>query len=442
MKARRKRFAVFRRRLKEPRIGYQHGRRERITKNFILLSWTYYWLTAQLTVRLVLMGVVCFVPAVLMMMLGWDNRAFNLAFAVLAWMVSCMVIGWFSRPRLQVEAHVPTRVECGSAFATQYRVRNLGRRPARSVSLDTLIYPGITGLRIQSAFLHSLASDEEETVSGNGLVRVRGVFTLPAFRWDSDFPCGFWRWGRTDVLNERVLFVYPRYVRLDSFDLPLGNRNRNELSSASELTREAFEFHGCREFRDGDSLRHVHARSSARVGTPVVKEFQTEGRSRTALLIDTRGKWMFGGLREHALRIDPFEAALSVAASIVDYLSTTDRILELLVAGPDVFRFVSAGRVGYLEEVLDILAAVEPMQEDPLEKLKPMLFDEIRMIQSVCLVLTGWDERRRELMDEISAWEIGIKVIVITPFGKRPEGLPGEVVCLSAREVLKGNYEL
>ncbi len=442
MKTRSRRLALFRKRLKGPGIGYQHGRRERITKNFVGISWVYYWLTAQMTIRLLLVCTVGLTPAVLMMLLGWENRAFNISFAVIAWILSCMLVGWLLRPTLHIEAQLPTRIECGSTFATQYRVRNIGRRTARSLAIDTLIFPGFIGLWVQRALLNTLAAGEEATVSGSVTVNVRGVFTLPLFRWDSDFPCGFWRWGRTDHRNERLLFAYPRYVRLDSFDIPLGNRNRNELSSATELTREAFEFHGCREFRDGDSLRHVHARSSARLGVPVVKEFQTEGRSRTALLIDTRGKWMFGGIREHFLRIDPFEAAFSVTASIVDYLSTTDRILELLVAGPDVYRFVSAGRVGYLEEVLDILAAIEPMRKDPLEKLKPILFDEIRLIQSVCLVLTGWDERRSDLIEEISVWDIGLKVILLTPFGKRPDDLPGDVICLSAREVLKGNYEV
>ena len=110
----------------------------------------------------------------------------------------------------------------------------------------------------------------------------------------------------------------------------------------------------------GDALRHVHPRSSARLGVPVVKEFQAEGRSRTAVLVDTRAGNVLSCMRARLMREDPVEAALSLAAAITDALSTTDRVLELLVAGPQIYRFVSAGRVGYLEEVLDILAAVEP----------------------------------------------------------------------------------
>jgi DNA-directed RNA polymerase subunit alpha len=72
------------------------------------------------------------------------------------------------------------------------------------------------------------------------------------------------------------------------------------------------------------------------------------------VLVDTRRplsvRW-----RDLLPRSSPFEAALALTAAIVEALSVTDRVLELLIAGPEVYRFVSAGRVGYFEDVLDIL---------------------------------------------------------------------------------------
>ena len=424
-------------RFRNPPVGYQHGRRSKMIGRFPVVHWLYYWLTAHLTPRLLLTGVFAVAPTAFLMLSGWNNQAFSVTFAVLGWIVACMVLGWAGRPQLCVEPRLPVRVERGSAFETLYEVRNVGKKMARSVSIDTVIFSGVSHLRLKSAYLGALEPGGAAAVRGSGVARVRGVYTLPTLRWDTDYPCCFWRWGRTGGV-ERILSVYPNYTRLTSFELPLGNRNRNELSAANELSRDAFEFHGCREFRDGDSLRHVHPRSSARVGEPVVKEFQTEGRSRTALLVDTQGRLMAGGVREHLLKSDPAEAALSLAAAIVDALSVTERVLELLVAGPEVYRFVSAGRVGYLEEVLDILAAVEPSRDDPLERLKPLLFDEIRLIQSVCLVLTGWDKRREELVRDVQAAGVGIKTILVTANGRRPEGVPEEVAVVSAREVLRG----
>jgi len=402
-----------------------------------MVCWFYYGLVAHTTPRLFVLGAVGLGPTALLMLVGFDSFVLPLGFAVLAWMGASMIAGLLMCPRLAVTAHMPVRVECGSRFETRYTVCNRSRRNARDLAIDTLIFSDWLSLRRQRARLTCLPPHVTETVSAFGDALARGVYTLPALRYDSAFPCGFWRWGRTET-QERLLSVYPRYSRLESFDIPLGNRNRQDLSTARELAREALEFHGCREFREGDTLRHVHPRSSARLGVPVVKEFQAEGRSRTAVLVDTRAGGLWPRARVVMRREDPVEAALSLAAAITEALSTTDRVLELFVAGPRIYRFVSEGRVGYLEEVLDILAAVESSRDDPLDQLEPLLLDEIRAIQSVCLILTGWDERRAALVRTLGDCEIGSKIVLLEESGHPVSGLPPEVICLLARDVLRG----
>jgi uncharacterized protein (DUF58 family) len=424
-------------RLRNPPIGYQHGRRSRFVRNFPMVCWVYYWLVAHTTPRLYLFAAAGLGPTLLLLLVGFENRVLPLGFAALAWIAVSVVAGLLWRPRLEVAVHTPARVECGSRFETRYTVRNLRRRSARDLAVDTLIFSDWMSLRRGRAHLAYLPPGASETLSAEGMALARGVYTLPALRYDSAFPCGFWRWGRTDP-RERRLSVYPRYARLASLDIPLGTRNRQEFSAARELAREALEFHGCREFREGDALRHVHPRSSARLGVPVVKEFQAEGRSRTAVLVDTHEGGARERLRAALARESPVEAALSLAAAAADALSSTDRVLELLVAGPDIYRFVSQGRVGYLEAVLDILAAVEPSRNDPLDRLEPLLLDEIHAIQSVCLILTGWDRRREALARALDAWGVGLKIVLLTGRGAMPAGMPPEAVCVPVRDVLRG----
>jgi hypothetical protein len=142
---------------------------------------------------------------------------------------------------------------------------------------------------------------------------------------------------------------------------------------------------------------------------------------RTAVLVDTRrplsGRWW-----DLLPRFSPFEAALALTAAIVEALSVTDRVLELLIAGPEVYRFVSAGRVGYFEDVLDILSGIESCREDTLDKLEPLLFEEIRLIQSVCLVLTGWDARRAALKTEMASLQ--------RTLGRQQKALGGYYACV------------
>jgi len=422
---------------KPPPVGYQHGRRARMVRRFPFIHWSYYFLFSHTTLRFYLVMLVGVMPTAFLMLTGFDTPAFRAGFACAALILAGALAALAASPRLAVACEMPARVECGSDFPIRYNVRNTGRRTARDITVESLIYSDYFQFRLRRPTLQRLPAGAAETLSGGGRALARGMYTLPGLRWDSAFPLGFWRWGATDR-RERLLFIYPRYTRLDALDLPLGPRRRNELSASAELTREAFEFAGCREYRDGDALRHVHPRSSARIGAPVIKEFQAAGRSRTALLLDTRPHQPLRGLRPLTRSHDTFEAALSLGAAIVEALSRSDRILELLVAGPEIHRFVSAGRTGYLEEVLDILAGIEPATEDPLELFGPLLLGEIRAIESVCLVLTRWHDGWDRLARELEAWDAGVRILLVTPAGRRPENLPPEVQCLGARAILNG----
>ena len=418
-------------------MGFQHGKRGMSNRRFPIVLWSSYWVVSHFTRRIVLFVVVGVTPTALMMFVGFQSAFFQLTFAIIALILVCMLVGLLRLPQLEVESHIPERVECGSEFETRYFIRNKGRHTALCIELETLVYPDLSSFSLRQAPAGDLVPGASVLTRSRGKARRRGVYTLPGLRWDTDYPCGFWRWGKTDYTS-RTLIIYPNFTRLESLDIPLGSGNRSELSSANEISREAFEFHGCREFREGDLLRHVHPRSSARLGKPVVKEFQSEGRERTAILVDTLGDAMLDRVKARFLKCSPLEAGLSLAAAIVDSLSVTDRVLELLVAGPEVYRFISSGRVGYFEEVLDILAAIDACDKDPFDQLGTMLLEEIRLIQSVCLILSHWDKRRETLIEELYSHAIGVKVILINGDGHRPEGVPAEVICLSAGEILRG----
>lgn len=422
--------------LQKPPVGFQHGRRGTSFAKFPVVHWFYYHFEAHFTTRIILFSIIGVAPVLYILMIGFRGEICAVGFALIAWIIVSMLVGYFSIPKLKIDAVAPKRVECGAMFETVYKVQNTGRKTARYVEIDTLIYPDVRCLVRDSAWIGCLPPGHKTEVSAKGLAKRRGVYTLPGLRYDSAFPCGLWRWGWT--FPGTTLSIYPSYSRLLNLFIPLGNGNQNEISAENKLSREALEFHGCREYREGDQVRHIHPRSSARIGTPVVKEFQSEGRRRTAILVDTEPSekklWKYFA---YIKADDPIEAALSLTAAVVDYLSVSDRVLELLVAGPQIYRFVSTGRIGYLEDVLDILAAVEPC-EAPFSEIESMLYEEIRDIQSVCLILVKWDKRRRNIVRELESYGVGVKVILITSSGERPESYPVEQVCLSAKEVMKG----
>jgi uncharacterized protein (DUF58 family) len=87
--------------------------------------------------------------------------------------------------------------------------------------------------------------------------------------------------------TEESLLVYPRFWRLDHFDVPVGRSYQPGGIPLASSTGDAIEFVGTRDYREGDPIKNIHWRSWARRGKPVVKEYQEEYFSRVALILDT-----------------------------------------------------------------------------------------------------------------------------------------------------------
>ena len=109
------------------------------------------------------------------------------------------------------------------------------------------------------------------------------------------------------------------------------------------------EYVALRDYRHGDPLRHIHWRSWARVGEPVVKEFEDEFFVRHALVLDT--------FTDHP-HSEVFEEAVSVAASFACTMPTQESLLDLLFVGPQSYCFTAGRGVAHVEQMLEILASV------------------------------------------------------------------------------------
>jgi len=80
-----------------------------------------------------------------------------------------------------------------------------------------------------------------------------------------------------------------------------------------------------------------------------------------------------------------------VVASVADFFSRSDYIVDIFAAGPDIYE-VSAGRsLAYLENILDVLACLEPCSEAAFDVVGPALFEKLGQITSVVAVVQDWD---------------------------------------------------
>ena len=121
-----------------------------------------------------------------------------------------------------------------------------------------------------------------------------------------------------------------------------------------------FDVHGVREWGEGESLRHVHWRSTAKRGRLMVKELEDAPRDEVAVLLDARAETVVG---------ESFDVGARVAASILRAQVAQHRDARLYVNGarPESHPVRSLG--GDWEAALDALAAAEPDGRAPVEAL-------------------------------------------------------------------------
>jgi uncharacterized protein (DUF58 family) len=114
----------------------------------------------------------------------------------------------------------------------------------------------------------------------------RGPFAFVRAQIGLPSPLGLWTARRYLALADSTR-VYPDFARLYNAQLLAVDNWLNQLG-VRQLPRrgQGLEFHQLREFREGDSLRQIDWKATARQGMPIAREYQEERDQQIMFLID------------------------------------------------------------------------------------------------------------------------------------------------------------
>ncbi len=367
-----------------------------------------------------------------------------LTFTLLATFSVDFGIGFLFRPRLTIIREMPERVRAGTAARINYTVKNRRKIPAWNIVLDSnMRRKGLKYLDGEAA-VDCIPAKGEIKEKAFLCADKRGRYKLPKPIADAAFPFCIFKWSSRER-DSHSLTVYPAYKTLNSLSLPVGKKYQKQASNMISKIGESVDFFGCREFRTGDETKHIHWPSSARAGKLIVREFQEEHLSRVAVIADTYvcpgSKWrrfVFGERKS----FPELEAAVSLTASLADFLAREDCIIDIFAAGPDVYHFQGGRSLACLDNILDILACLEPNLKEPIKELSPSVMAEVSGIGSTVLVLLNWDEERKLLVRNLRDSGVAVKVIIIAD-GKKQLDLSeaGDARLLTTQEIFDGKVK-
>jgi uncharacterized protein (DUF58 family) len=336
----------------------------------------------------------------------------------------------WARPRLEIIVNAPERVRCDQEFRIEMRVRNIGRKPALDVRTRFFL-PSKLAHPQEVPYTPYLGRGESCEFSQKAFPRKRGAYVLDQLRQESCYPFGLWQDSLRHHFEQTVL-VYPSYRPLRELDIPVGRNYQPGGLALTSYLGDSTEFLSTREFRSGDPLRHIHWRSWARLGKPIVKEYGEEYFCRLALIVDTVLPQPDDPL--------PLERAISLAASITDYLSRQEYVIDLFAAGPKLY-YLQAGRsLAYLQNIMDVLACLEPtlVDDESFLDMQAALLQEIEGISTTILIFTDWDARRQKLLDELAGRGTSVLGFLVSNDEALARKIPDQVRWLSLELIENG----
>jgi uncharacterized protein (DUF58 family) len=307
--------------------------------------------------------------------------------------VASVVVSAAMLRRLKISRRVAPYVFSGDVLSVDYTLENARRWDAAlALFVEDDLVPSdrsSAGLGTSRAFANPVGGRERARVRWANVPVPRVFFArVPGHgrgreRWEGTAPTrGRYRFRTIDIATRSPFGLFERRVTIEA---PHGlivyptvghltrrwhlmHRQAIETRRGQRHDRSAQqqEYHGLRDYRPGDSPRWIHWRTSARVGKPMIKEFEQQNQQDLCILVDP---WLPRSKVAPEQR-EALELAIQFAVTVC--LETCRHqghrlLLGWTAATPGVCQ--GPASVKLLHELLEQLAVLRPTSEGTLAAL-------------------------------------------------------------------------
>ncbi len=297
-----------------------------------------------------------------------------------------ILIGTIGSRGLRLTRNLPECGMAGDVIHGEITLQNTARYPAflihvyPSYGVSLRMYnmsedppPAILPVGEDEQVLAVLRPDEKTTWRQQWLLLQRGVHTLPAARAGTFDPLGLYM--RLPARSEKhKIVVLPRPLHIEKLGFLGGAGNASLAPHHATTVADATDYHGVRPWQQGEAIRRVHWKSTARTNQLHVVEWEETPNSDLILILDTDASTVRGTDDESTL-----EQSVTAAASVASHLLENGCRLHLYffaagAANKDtvpVLRHCQGKNIRDTHKILRLLAEVAPVEHPAanLEKL-------------------------------------------------------------------------
>ncbi len=336
----------------------------------------------------------------------WDSAGFLVA------LLTLLVVGWYQQSNMIL---LVAGLASGPLVASLFVGGGLGKsRPSRRapryvfaggpLAIDYVIENKRRVVPALALWVEDQLVAEDRTVSGwtaplprvffarvtargkgrarwEGTAPGRGRYQFGALELVSRAPFGLIE-RRMPVKAPGELLVYPAIGRLTrTWQHVQRQTTQTRRGRRHDRSAQQQEYHGLRDYRPGDSPRWVHWRTSARLGRPMIKEFEQQHEEDLAILVDA---WLPRSKPTTAQREAVEEAVRFAATLCMDTCRRQGRRLLLGCTGTAPVVLHGPASVKLLHSLLEQLAVLRPAAEGSiaavLDAMPPAMLREARLV--------------------------------------------------------------
>jgi len=253
--------------------------------------------------------------AVVFFLVAW-NRGISLIYALSALMLSVLLVSYIA-PYLALrgvtvarEKYLVTAV--GETLRVTMDLEGSGTRWCRMIEIVDRVPCAEEGERTPSLYVPRL----NRAITAHYAVEVnwRGLHTLGPLELSSSYPLGVKRVVRLVENSEAKVLVYPSPFPIARIELSRAATQYTQGAFLSPRKGGCDEFTSLREFRNGDSPRHIHWAKSSQGREFQVKEYESQQTNVLSIVLD---RSIANNAGEG--RFSTFEYQVTIAVSIARF---------------------------------------------------------------------------------------------------------------------------
>ncbi|TWU45394.1 hypothetical protein Q31b_05660 [Novipirellula aureliae] len=271
----------------------------------------------------------------------WGYPWVGIFSACFSMMLIGLAVNWFMMPKLTVDFSLPRSVESGHSFSLLMHLKNRRSLPAlqlsasfdkkelRSLFRERRLFAKDAPRENRRRQRYELNSDpvsipvigpgERASVEASLRFLDRGIHPLPRVCIRSHFPFCLFE-STTLHPSQATIAVTPRLIDESNDTVAAGHLSDLSLWVRRCNAFEAYDYVGSREYQTGMPVRRWDFSSWARLGRPIIREFQSPG-SRTAVIVVDTAANQPSSPSKVVLFDEGVERVLSLAATAITQLN-------------------------------------------------------------------------------------------------------------------------